>query len=82
MQQKSETWRTSERIESKLRVFEGRCLRGILKIRCEDSNTNKEVAALSGNDCIIAEIKQRIWGQDMKKYYYLWGETGSQVVLV
>ena len=57
----SETWRPSERIESKLRAFEGRCLRRILKIRWEDRITNKEVATLTGIDCIIAEIKQRRW---------------------
>ena len=57
----SDTWRTSERIESKLRGFEGRCLRRILKIRWEDRITYKEVATLTGIDCIIADIKQRRW---------------------
>ena len=29
----SETWRTNKKIESRLRGFEGRCLRRILKLR-------------------------------------------------
>ena len=41
-------------IESKLRGFEGICL----KNGWVDRTTNKEVATLTGNDCIIAEIKQ------------------------
>ena len=38
-------WRTSERMENKLKGFE-RCLRIILKIGWEDRITNKEVATL------------------------------------
>ena len=32
----SETWRTNKKIESRLRGFEGRCLRRILRIRWQD----------------------------------------------
>ena len=57
----AETWRTNTRIESKLRGFEGRCLRRILRIRWEHRATNKEVARRTGISCIVEEVKRRRW---------------------
>ena len=57
----AETWRTSNRIESRLRGFEGRCLRRILNIWWEHRVTNKEVAERTGIECIVDEVKKRRW---------------------
>ena len=57
----SDIWRTSERIESRLRGFEEICLRRLLKIRWEDRLNNYEVSAVTGIHFIIADIKQRRW---------------------
>ena len=57
----AETWRTNKRIESKLRGFEGRCLRRILRIWWELRVTNKEVARRTGINCIVKEVKRRRW---------------------
>ena len=57
----AETWRTNKRIESKLRGFEGRCLRRILRIRWEHRVTNKEIARRTGINCIVEEVKRRRW---------------------
>ena len=57
----AETWLTNQRIESRLRGFEGRCLRRILKVRWEHRVTNVEIAARTGIDNIVDEIKRRRW---------------------
>ena len=57
----AETWRTTQRIESKLRGFEGRCLRRILRIWWELRVTNKEVATRTGINPIVEEVKRRRW---------------------
>ena len=57
----AETWRTNKKIESKLRGFEGRCLRRILHIWWELRVTNKEVARRTGINCIVEEVKRRRW---------------------
>ena len=57
----SETWRTNKRLESRLRGFEGRCLRRILKIRWEQRITNKEIRRRTGINSITDEVKQRRW---------------------
>ena len=55
----SDTWRTNKKIESRLRGFEGLCLRRILKIRWEQHVTNREVNKRAGACCIVEEIKKR-----------------------
>ncbi|GFS05811.1 hypothetical protein ElyMa_004691200 [Elysia marginata] len=57
----SETRRTNQRIESKLRGFEGRCLRRILGIRWEHRVTNKEIFERTGIRPIVEEVKKRRW---------------------
>ena len=57
----AETWRTNKKIESKLRGFEGRCLRRILRLWWELRVTNKEVARRTGISCIVQEVKRRRW---------------------
>ena len=57
----SETWRTNKKIESRLRGFEGRCLRRILRLHWEQHVTNKEVSRRTGIKNVVQEIKQRRW---------------------
>ncbi|KAI8493069.1 hypothetical protein Bbelb_290730 [Branchiostoma belcheri] len=57
----AETWRTNKKIESRLRGFEGRCLRRILKIHWEQRITNKEVSRRTGIPNIVVEVKHRRW---------------------
>ena len=57
----SETWKTNKRLESRLRGFEGRCLRRILRIRWEQRVTNKEISRRIGINNIVEDVKQRRW---------------------
>ena len=57
----AETWHTTKQIESKLRGFEGRCLRRILGIWWEHRVTNKEIESRTGISCIVEEVKKRRW---------------------
>ncbi|XP_060570017.1 uncharacterized protein LOC132728386 [Ruditapes philippinarum] len=57
----SETWRTNTKVESRLRGFESRCLRRILKIRWQQHVTNVEVNRRSGITNIVQEVKSRRW---------------------
>ena len=57
----SETWKTNKKIESKLRGFEGRCLRRILRIRWEHRTTNEEISKRTGITNIVLEVKKRRW---------------------
>ena len=57
----SETWRTNKKIESRLRGFEGRCLRRILKLHWQQHITNMEVSRRTGINNVVAEITQRRW---------------------
>ena len=57
----AETWRTNRKIESRLRGFEGRCLRRILRIHWEQHITNKEISRRTGIDNIVDEVKRRRW---------------------
>ena len=57
----TETWKTNTKIESRLRGFEGRCLRRILKINWEDHISNIQVCSRTGINCITDEIKKRRW---------------------
>ena len=57
----AETWRTTKSIESKLRGFEGRCLRRILAIWWEQRITNEEIEAMTGINCIVEEVQRRRW---------------------
>ncbi|XP_078581995.1 uncharacterized protein LOC144865280 [Branchiostoma floridae x Branchiostoma japonicum] len=57
----AETWRTNKKIEQRIRGFESRCLRRILKIRWEQRVSNKEVAERTGIPNIVEEIKRRRW---------------------
>ncbi|GFR75014.1 hypothetical protein ElyMa_003907500 [Elysia marginata] len=57
----SETWRTNQRIKSKLMGFEGRCLERILGIRWENRVTNKEISERTTIRPIVEEGKKRIW---------------------
>ena len=57
----SETWRTNKKIESRLRGFEGRCLRRILKLHWQQHVTNEEVSRRTGINNIVAEVRQRRW---------------------
>ena len=55
----AETWRTTKQIESKLRGFEGRCLRRILGLRWEQRVTNKEITRRTGISGIVDDVKRR-----------------------
>ena len=57
----AETWRTNKEIESRLRGFEGRCLRRILGVRWQDRVSNREVAERTGIGDINMDIKRRRW---------------------
>ena len=57
----AETWKTNQRIESRLRGFEGRCLRRILGIRWEHKVTNERIAVRTGVNSIVEEAKIRRW---------------------
>ena len=57
----AETWKTSTKTESRLRGFEGRCLRRILKIRWQQKITNEEISQITGINSITSELKQRRW---------------------
>ena len=57
----AETWRTNKKIESRLRGFEGRCLRRILKVHWSQHIPNKEISKRTGINNIIDEVKQRRW---------------------
>lgn len=54
----AETWRTNREIESRLRGFEGRCLRWLMGIKRQDQITNKEVADRTKIGYINTEIKR------------------------
>ena len=57
----SETWRTNKKLESKLRGFEGRCLRRILKVRWQEKVCNEEIWRRTGMNNIVLEVKRRRW---------------------
>ena len=57
----AETWRINKKIESRLRGFEGRCLRRICKIRWEERITNEEIWDQTGFNNIVLEVKKRCW---------------------
>ena len=57
----AETWRTTKQIESRLRGFEGRCLRRILGVWWEQRVTNKEIQERTGINCIVEEVQRRRW---------------------
>ena len=57
----SETWRMNKKIESRLRGYEGRCLRRILQIRWQQHVTNVEVSRRTGINSIVDEVKRRRW---------------------
>ncbi|GFR94835.1 endonuclease-reverse transcriptase [Elysia marginata] len=57
----SETWKTNQRIESKLRGFEGRCPRRVLGIRWEHRVTNKEISERTGIRQIVEEVNRKRW---------------------
>ena len=57
----SETWRTNNKLESKLRGFEGRCLRRILKVRWQEKVCNEEIWRRTGMNNIVLEVKRRRW---------------------
>ena len=49
----SETWRTNKKLESKLRGFQGRCLRRILKVRWQEKVCNEEIWRRTGMNNIV-----------------------------
>ena len=57
----AETWRTNKKIESRMRGFEGRCLRRILHIKWQDHVSNEEVKRRTGVNSINEEVKRRRW---------------------
>ncbi|GFR94430.1 hypothetical protein ElyMa_000918600 [Elysia marginata] len=57
----NKTWRTNQRIESKLRGFEGQCGRRILGIQWEHRVTKKEISERTGIRPIVEEVKKRRW---------------------
>ncbi|XP_068680188.1 two pore channel protein 1-like [Montipora foliosa] len=57
----SETWRPNKKLESKLRGFEGRCLRRILKVRWQEKVSNEEIWRRTGMNNIVLEVKRRRW---------------------
>ncbi len=57
----AETWKTNKTIESKLRGFEGRCLRRILKVRWPQTISNREIRTRTGINDINEEITKRRW---------------------
>ena len=57
----AETWRTNKKLESRLRGFEGRCLRRILKVRWQERIKNEEIWSRSGFNNIVLEVKHRRW---------------------
>ena len=57
----AETWRTNKKIESRMRGFEGRCLRRILHIKWQDHVSNEEVRRRTGINGINEEVKRRRW---------------------
>ena len=57
----SETWRTNKKLESKLRGFQGRCLRRILKVRWQEKVCNEEIWRCTGMNNIVLEVKRRRW---------------------
>ena len=52
---------TNRRLESRIRGFEGRCLRRILRIWWEQKVTNREVWKRAGINDIAQEVKKRRW---------------------
>ena len=58
----AEPWRTNGRIESRLRGFEGHCLRRILRVRWQQHVSNEEVRRRTGICSIVEEVKRRRWG--------------------
>ena len=57
----AETWRINKRLESRLRGFEGRCLRRILKVRWEQRVSNEEIWRKARWNNIVMEVKKRRW---------------------
>ncbi len=55
------SWQTTKLIVSRLRGFEGRCLRRILRKHWSDKISNQEVWKRTGIGDIILEVKQRRW---------------------
>jgi len=55
----AETWKTSQETERRLRGFEGRCLRKILKIRWPRTISHRDVWETTGIGEINNEIKRR-----------------------
>ena len=49
----SETWRTNKKLESKLRGFQGRCLRRILKVRWQEKVCSEEIWRRTGMNNIV-----------------------------
>ena len=57
----AETWRTNKKLESRLRGFEGRCLRRILKVRWDQRVTNDEIWRRTSTSNIVLEVRKRRW---------------------
>ncbi|CAG2215814.1 unnamed protein product [Mytilus edulis] len=57
----SETWRTTKKVESRIRGFEGRCLRRIINIRWPSVISNSELSERTGVKNIVNEIMRRRW---------------------
>ena len=57
----TETWKTNKEIERKMRAFEGRCLRNILKVRWPNTTSNKEIERKTNVNSIVGELKRRRW---------------------
>ncbi|XP_033095680.1 uncharacterized protein LOC117100194 [Anneissia japonica] len=61
VKQARSSWRTNRKVESRLRGFEGRCLRRILNIRWPDRVTNMEIRRKTQINDINEEIRKRRW---------------------
>ena len=57
----TETWRNNKEVENKMRAFEGRCLRNILKIHWPNIISNKHLAERTKLKNVTSEIKRRRW---------------------
>jgi len=56
-----ETWKMNKCDENKIDVFQSRCLRRILKIRCQERITNKEVLKMADIENLCEVVGRRRW---------------------
>lgn len=86
----SETWRVTDILSNKLRVFTNKCLRRICRIFYPDTISNARLHSLTGSEPVDIEIRRRKWrwightlrkpDNDIAKMSFEWNPQGRRNV--